>query len=419
MMKKALFIISLKYPLFNAINIKMNELKDKHADLILDNNHEEFFEIADRIRKTGIFENVYVVNVAGHSGLKKYFKRESGNNFIESLVGSLKNLELKIYNKINKDYFLEKSVLCGGKIDLTEYDSVYICSETSISWYCLDTLAKNASIQKINLIEEGARDYCDPSVILQYSQRYPSKDIMVNLYDSSFVGYSVIVDNVHFSSIKKIEKSNIVLKNYINYIFGYKDDSEHTYNNRVIFFEQVAEPMPRYLLNAGFFKRFILKNAFKKHMKEHFYFTEKCKVVDSIIGLVEKHIIENLFIKLHPRTKFGVSDKWKPYIENKFDNNQSIPWEVYCLNANFKNNIWITISSSAVFSSLLCFNEENNIKYFLLYKCSDFYDTATPMTDKFYRTVQEKYKDDIFIPSSVDEFLNDIDKCVKCSIDYR
>ena len=35
---ETLFIMSLKYPLINAINIKINELKNRKADIILDDN---------------------------------------------------------------------------------------------------------------------------------------------------------------------------------------------------------------------------------------------------------------------------------------------------------------------------------------------------------------------------------------------
>ena len=52
-MKKTLFIISLRYPLINAINIKLNELHDKQADIILDDTiRNDSYQLAENLRKS-------------------------------------------------------------------------------------------------------------------------------------------------------------------------------------------------------------------------------------------------------------------------------------------------------------------------------------------------------------------------------
>lgn len=59
-MKKTLFIISLRYPLINAINIKLNELHDKQADIILDDTiRNDSYQLAENLRKSQIFDNVF------------------------------------------------------------------------------------------------------------------------------------------------------------------------------------------------------------------------------------------------------------------------------------------------------------------------------------------------------------------------
>ena len=61
-MKKTLFIISLRYPLINAINIKLNELHDKQADIILDDTiRNDSYQLAENLRKSQIFDNVFLL----------------------------------------------------------------------------------------------------------------------------------------------------------------------------------------------------------------------------------------------------------------------------------------------------------------------------------------------------------------------
>lgn len=81
-MSKTLFIISLKYPLINAINIKINELKNRKADIILDGNKNDYKELAERLKKTNVFENVYLVNPDGLDGIKNILNKKENQNLL-------------------------------------------------------------------------------------------------------------------------------------------------------------------------------------------------------------------------------------------------------------------------------------------------------------------------------------------------
>ena len=76
-MARSLFIITQKYPLLNAINIKLNDLKHEEADLILDDDHDYVFDLACRIRKESLFKNVFVFQSKRKSYIKLFLKKIS------------------------------------------------------------------------------------------------------------------------------------------------------------------------------------------------------------------------------------------------------------------------------------------------------------------------------------------------------
>ena len=401
-MKKTLFIISLRYPLINAINIKLNELHDKASDIILDDTiRNDSYQLAENLRNSQIFDNVFFTNPDGYNGLKKFFQNFNINNsFIKACYGSYKNLKLKDLYKTNQKTYLNNVVISGGKIDLSLYDNVYICSQTKISWICLNHLIDNNQISNINLIEEGVRDYYSNKVICNYNALYPNKKIIVHLYEPDLVIYNKIHDNIILTNISKISTKNTYFINKINQVFNY--NSTCNFDNKIIFFEQVSEPMPNYLNNK--ILKILFYNAYNKHLKEHHYYLDKLNILNNLISILMKfNIINNFIIKLHPRTKKGISSNYSQFILGDKKNNHTIPWEVYCMNQKFKNNLWITINSSSVLNKILCFQEKSNIKFIFLYKCSKYHFIKTSNLEKFYKNFSKKYNEYMIIPKNFSE----------------
>lgn len=398
MMKKALFIISLKYPLFNAINIKMNELKEKKADIILDGNKDDYVELATRLESVGVFENVFLANPDGVDGIKLFLKHNSKKSFIESLLGSIENLYISYLKKNSREKFIQHSLQNGSFIDFNEYDEIFVCSESSVSLACTDILIKDKDIRTINLIEEGVRDYYTDYAMQLYRTRYKDVHINIYLYEPNYIGYSVNISEIKFCNIPKLSIYDNNLKHIMNIVFGYKHD--FNYDHMIIFFEQVAEPMPPYLKNTAGIKKIILHNAYKKHMKEHRFFLTKRKVIDFIIEILNKNDIKDRFaIKLHPRTKKGILPEWKKYIVGDDSNRNTVPWEVYCLNNKFNNNSWVTIDSSSILNRVLCFKEKENIRYILLYNCLDDCNKKPKELINFYKKIIIN-NDNIFMPNN-------------------
>ena len=56
---KALFVCLTDYQMLNALNIKVNLLKDKEADILFFDNKEGHRQLAERLQQTGLFKNVF------------------------------------------------------------------------------------------------------------------------------------------------------------------------------------------------------------------------------------------------------------------------------------------------------------------------------------------------------------------------
>ena len=102
-MKKALFIISLRYPLINAINIKMHELQDKPADIILDDTRLLLHaETVKELSKKGA--KVVILAHQSRPG-KKDFTTLSQHADALSKILKIKPIESEEEKKIFKDYY--------------------------------------------------------------------------------------------------------------------------------------------------------------------------------------------------------------------------------------------------------------------------------------------------------------------------
>ena len=406
-MKKSLFIISLKYPLLNSINIKLNNLCQKKADIIIGCNGDDYASIYDRIKGLNIFDKVYLVRITEHDGIKRYFQNLGKNKISlkKALRGTFKNILDQYFLRNKPIDFLQESVIKGENIILDDYDDIYINSPNEIIWVVLDYLVSHRTISCVNIIEGGANDYCKTDGFDVIRERYGEKlGVNVYLYDPDVVIVDKNIDNVSFKRMPLISASSLEFKRMINKIFDY-DCEKESLSSKCIFFDQLSEPMPEYLFNANELIKFILQNSYKKHLKDHNNYIEKNKAIFKALDIISKSHGDNSFlVKLHPRTKNGISPELSKYCIGGIKNADNIPWEVYCTNIKFQNSIWMGIHSSAILNRLLCFEQQDKIKYIMLYKCIKYKNVDEDKLDLFYHKVQRKYVGKVFIPNSWKEF---------------
>ena len=395
--QKALFIVSLKYPMINAINIKLSLIKNKAADLILDDNQTDVIDIANRISECNIFDSIFALNTKRITRLKRSI-RTNRLNFKATVREIYAIVKLKIFKLINKRKYIQQSLLIGSNINLKSYNEVFICNESPEAQTIVELLYKEEKITSINLIEEGLRDYCYTKAIDHYQQKFDKLKIKLFLYEKKLACYKVN-PNVTLSDIPKLSSTNQKLLSTLNRIFGWDQNKAPLPN--ITFFEQVAEPIPQRLRHLPSAKRIILSNSYKKHFTEHLFYLDKFRVITAIISVLDDHDLLNLFgIKLHPRSARTPNIPWDKYIIGDKGNKINIPLEIYCLNQSFKNCIWISLFSSSVLNRLLCFSDNTSIKILLLYNCMRNTRTISPDLNTFFQKLRDIYPDQIFIPKN-------------------
>lgn len=289
----------------------------------------------------------------------------------------------------NTNDYISSYFVDHKEINLNDYDGIFVKEDNIITIRCLDFLCKKQVINEINIIEEGINSYCNEVQTNVFIDKYPRIKVKLWLYDKELLMFKN--EKLSIQEIPKIRFNDLKLKVALNHIFNF-DNINQNYNNSIIYFEQVSEPMPNYLLNAGWFKRIVLANAYRKHMREQHLYEEKCKVIDLIISNIVRYTGIKFFIKLHPRTVNGMPDKYGKFIWE--DNSSSnIPWELYFLNCSFHNSMWITTASGAVTNALYCFYSDIILKIGLTYKLDDDYEKyLNKNLNSFYEKLNDRYQ---------------------------
>ena len=123
---------------------------------------------------------------------------------------------------------------------------------------------------------------------------------------------------------------------------------------------------------------------------------EEVDLVKDMISYLPK---EQIAIKMHPRRKV---DRFKDLGVESMKASK-VPWEVIQLNQNYSGCVFMTVTSSAVFSSDIYFGDK--CYKILLYKCLK---TPPSSIDAKFEAYVQKYKerfgsDYLFIPESYDE----------------
>lgn len=353
---KSLFICQTDYQLINAINIKKHLLPELEADIVISNNKPGTIELSKRLQNVGLFQNVYVYSDS-FNGLHRYMRgNDEKNTFCNAIKGSLKNIYLNIFGRIRGvDFIINHKIFDGKKINFSQYDNLFGVETSSFYGEIYDIISKYNKCNN-NFLDEGLGCY------LRYALDRKHRVDTVYLYEPEMAAYKDVFFNI--IKIPKINLNDEEFIRLINYVFNFKDLINIKLKNKIIFFDQNTHPMPRYLRNAGKIKRTILRNPYKKHLKDQIFYETKLELFRV---LAEKLKPQKIFVKLHPRSTEEYLEDYKKNNADFFPNIFS-PWEVFGCNYEIKNNIWITVYSSALCSYDFTIKNTNNNKYIFLYK---------------------------------------------------
>lgn len=356
---KKLFICQTPFQLIIALCI-MEQKKNKldQTDFILTNTFNGYIDVANKIRKLNIVDNVFTISTKADNKLKKI---------------------LKFHYVFFTKHFLLKKVYNGS---LKEYDEMYFWNYDSFSASLRTYFHKKNHNLKAYIFEEGYNSYFPydkvvfPTLLMKIID-IKNKILHKNLTRESVNGIFLIEPNLLLETpqypVFNIDKNILKtkeFKNKIKYIFN-AEKAANKYDRKYIILEEYR---PEY---------------------------NDEEIFDKIIEKVGK---ENVIIKLHPRQPKNRFEK----IGVKTLGSDGVPWEAIAFARDFSDKIIISISSSAVTSHRILFGE--NINAYLLFKALGI--NIENFNDKysdFWNKLESKTEKGIHIPKTIEEFYGMID----------
>lgn len=346
---KKLILCNTVYQTLVALWIVYMSEEDVIWDAIISDHMNDSEQIAERIKKSGLFEQVYHVNslaITNNLVCKEGFSRVFDTVFPMH--------ELKKYVNI-------KSV----------YSDIYFANFDSFSQILYNALSHRVSDIKLHLFEEGLASYSSfekyySELKLYYGGEkfgvkgflhkyiYRTKVIPGNLTEFLAFNPQLVQWNPEckINSMKKIDCKDMRFRGIINKVFQY-DPFMNEYDKKFIFFEES-------------------------------FFAEGSEVndVQLIEALALKVGKENIMIKIHPRNSVNRFEK----LGYKTNHNTSIPWEVIVMNSDdLSDKILITVASSCIINPIIVFGKK--IQAYSLFDCIDH---IPPILQNGYWNLVEK-----------------------------
>lgn len=335
MKKRNLIIANTYFQLITAINLALNNLSKDINDIVVTDCSIGMDEKIDLIKKNNLFENVYFFES------RKLINDKKVKKYLNYLFNRKKILNNRINNFYDEIIFYNLDILCYSLIDeLYKNNKRLICSryDEGFSTYTID--------RKNNKINDILR-------FLLFKKNINKSIKKIYLYHPELLCYKT---NYKIKKIPNIDKKNLQLKESLNSIFNYK---EYNFKQKYIFFEE----------------SFFCDN---KGIEDY----------DLIMNIVEIVGKENLIIKLHPRNRV---DRFSEQGIKVWEST-GIPWEIYQMNEDYSNKIFMTISSGSILASKLYFNE--NIESYFLFNCTK--KMSDMVTCNFYKYLDLMKQNNIF-----------------------
>lgn len=364
-MKKVLFCVDSYFQLTGSVGLRLERYADWEADIVIYNTTPSAKKICKRLRKEKIFRNVYFADTLlarvgdRYSLIQKFPKYfvylasmlwpETGcRNILRHRLDDLyDHLLFNGYGAIvecifNACYRKNSRIRCYRIDDgLGTYLSEWVKEKWKIRNMLEELMHKACNFQHIENYIDGY--YVAEPEMMAFNPRYP-----------------VI-------QMPKLSRENLEFASALKHIFPY----------------QIQKQL--------------------EHKKIIFFGTWGGEVeIDLKLLKVLKEIVpaRDMLIKVHPR-----EDKRK-YEDLGIDTMEQseIPWEAVMLNQDFSNSIFITVQSSAVFTSRMYFRKNGTDIYayqFVEGKNYQLPDSIAGWIDLY----QQKYsKDCVIVPRTLKEF---------------
>jgi len=366
-MKKILIGVDSVFQFVIASNLRLTIYENDIVDLIIYKSFLSAPDLFSRVKNLCVFRNVFLADTSLTRCGKKY-------SFFEKLP----KFFIYLYSLAAPNKVLKKII---GKELIEEYDEFLFNGYGALPECIFNSCYKINTKIVCHRFEDGYSSYftiynSKKNIIRRSIESFSS--IMFNRknidsYVSSFYFQEpeMVMSNLPYDVVgaPKFGRHNKKLVDFLNKAFNYSPKEESVM--KFFFFED-----------------------------GRMFFESDTNEEVEIVSLISKYIDPtSIVVKLHPRTKINRFKDLGVDVMNA----SAVPWEVIQLNHDYGGCIFITITSSPIFSSDIYFGDK--CYKILLYKCLK---TPPSSIDAKFEAYVQKYKerfgsDYLFIPESYDE----------------
>lgn len=350
-MKKGLIICSTPYQVMIGALLKMQCFQEKDSvNVILTDTFLGYETIAERIKKTGFYNQVYTARI----------KRLVNANSLQQ--------------KIRKAWFMFDNKRIIEEIlgeELGDYDELYFNCEEVFTYNLISLLRLKCNC-KVFRYEEGYSSYNLNQSSSQKSER------IIATRNKITKGRG----NLHFDGFYVFEP-DLLLYEYKYPILSINREVVQKEAYR----EFVSEVFDIMEVASSYKRRYII---FEESFATDGFDVDDLNLYQQIISTLGK---DNVTVKLHPRSNI---DRFRD-MGVDVHASEGIPWEAILLSKGGEKSILLALASGSVINSRLLLGDAT--KAVLLYKCLEKRPPALGNSfDQFLEKFTEKYNTGIIVP---------------------
>lgn len=289
---------------FRTIQLKIQQYPNVATDVYIFDSFNNAETICNRMKKTGIFDNVYYVkdNEYIKTGKLHVLKTVLGRSEFKSILSTKKYAQIFVFNI----YGIFNDIIYNTQI------------------------RRNPQLV-FNMIEDGPSTYHIEEIkgkVQRYLYPILRKKVPIECIDYWWFSRPDLMCPLSVGEKKQlplVDKSNSQLLDTINSVFDFKCP-------------EILDDAQILIMEECFWNDHLLKES-----KDLELF---CRIKEAFPDI-------QICAKLHPRTR---TDRFSEYFA--MCPNDGVPWEVYALNMDMHSKILVSLSCATMISSKLLFNEE-------------------------------------------------------------
>lgn len=397
---RLLFICSTEFQLFNTLNLKLHLFPNDPSDIIIQFLKKDTVDFYNRIRESGIFENVCyrLPDVFGlHEYVRCVRKGDFSQSFVNAAQNSGKDFLTRFSNRVSHGFLdnIREHVYNIDSLDFSSYQAVFAGGTNDIVTNIIRHMHINYPKCKINIYEEGVGCYIN-DVLGDHCEDIPRDNIY--LYEPTMPVYT----HPSIKPIPKVKRDDFAFLEIANRIFSYaprKDKIE----GKIIFLDDPSEPLPNYLKYSNLLNHTLFVVPYKRHLRDHKIYLRQLAIYKL---LLENSGTHKILVKLHPRNeRLNILQEYQGPNTEIFEN-ISVPWELFCCNCELRNNIFVTMESSSISAnSLVVDGHDENV--LIICRQVDYERARHDKYHEFHVKLKQKGNSkEVYMPNSKKEYVS-------------